>query len=216
MYEDFDLYEVAPDGSGQRRLTDSPGYDAEATWCHRGGEFVFTSMRDGDLELYAMDEVGNVRRLTNQVGYDGGAFYSPDCKEIVWRASRPEGEALADYQRLLGQGLIRPSALELFVMDADGGNPRQLTDNGAANFGPYFHPDGRRIIYSSNAGTGNQREFELFLIDKQTGETEQVTFSEGFDGFPQFSPDGEWFVWASNRANPGGRSTNLFIARWRD
>jgi Tol biopolymer transport system component len=216
LYEDFDLYEVAPDGTGQRRLTDSPGYDAEATWCHRGGEFVFTSTRDGDLELYAMDEDGNVRRLTDQLGYDGGAFYSPDCKEIVWRASRPQGEALADYQRLLGQGLIRPSALDLFIMDADGSNQRQLTDNGAANFGPYFHPDGRRIIYSSNAGTANDREFELFLIDKVTGETEQVTFSEGFDGFPQFSPDGEWFVWASNRANPGGRSTNLFIARWRD
>jgi len=163
-----------------------------------------------------MDEDGNLRRLTDQLGYDGGAFYSPDCKEIVWRASRPEGEALADYQRLLGQGLIRPSALDLFIMDADGGNQRQLTDNGAANFGPYFHPDGRRIIYSSNAETGDDREFELFLIDKETGKTEQVTFSEGFDGFPQFSPDGEWFVWASNRANPGGRSTNLFIARWRD
>lgn len=216
LYEDYELYEVAPDGSGQRRLTDSPGYDAEATWCHRGGEFVFTSMRDGDLELYIMDEAGNLQRLTDKPGYDGGAFYSPDCKEIVWRANRPTGEALADYQRLLEQGLIRPSALELFIMDADGDNQRQLTDNGAANFGPYFHPDGRRIIYSSNAGTGNEREFELFIIDKLSGETEQVTFSEGFDGFPQFSPDGEWFVWASNRADPQSHSTNLFIARWRD
>jgi len=216
LYADFELYDVAPDGTGQRRLTNSPGYDAEATWCHRGGELVFTSVRDGDLDLYAMDEEGGVRRLTDQVGYDGGAFFSPDCKEIVWRASRPEGEALADYQRLLAQGLIRPGALELYVMDADGGNVRQLTDNGAANFGPYFHPDGRRIIYSSNAGTGNDREFELFMVDKDSGEIERVTHSEGFDGFPQFSPDGEWFVWASNRADPTSRSTNLFIARWRD
>jgi len=216
VYDSFELYEAAPDGSNIRRLTDSPGYDAEATWCHRGGKFVFTSVRDGDLDLYEMDEAGDVRRLTDLPGYDGGAFYSPDCSEIVWRASRPEGEALADYRELLGKGLIRPSALELFIMEADGRNQRQLTRNGAANFGPYFHPDGRRIIYSSNADTGHEREFELFLVDKTTGETERVTFSEGFDGFPQFSPDGEWFVWASNRADPGGRTTNLFIARWVD
>jgi Tol biopolymer transport system component len=214
VYDSFELYEARTDGSALRRLTDSPGYDAEATWCHRGGRFVFTSVRDGDLELYEMDEAGNVTRLTDTPGYDGGAFYSPDCTEIVWRASRPEGEALADYRRLLGQALVRPSVMELFIMDADGGNQRQLTRNGAANFGPYFHPDGQRIIYSSNAGTGHAREFELFMIDKSTLEIEQVTFSPGFDGFPQFSPDGEWFVWASNRADPGGRSTNLFIARW--
>ena len=110
----------------------------------------------------------------------------------------------------------RDGIQDVYVMDADGSHVRQLTRNGAANFGPYFHPDGRRIIYSSNAGTGHEREFELFLVDKETGETEQVTFSAGFDGFPQFSPDGEWFVWASNRADPGGRSTNLFIARWVD
>ncbi len=216
LYEDFELYEVRPDGSGQRRLTDSPGYDAEATWCHRGGEFVFTSVRDGDLDLYVMNEAGDLRRLTDEIGYDGGAFFSPDCKEIVWRASRPTGEALVDYQRLLGEGLIRPGALELFVMNADGTGKRQLTENGAANFGPYFHPDGRRIIYSSNAATGDEREFELFMVDKVTLEIERVTFSAGFDGFPQFSPDGEWFVWASNRADPSSRSTNLFIARWQD
>jgi Tol biopolymer transport system component len=216
VYESFELYEAGTDGSALRRLTDSPGYDAEATWCHRGGKFVFTSVRDGDLDLYEMDEAGNVTRLTDEPGYDGGAFYSPDCSEIVWRASRPEGEALEDYRRLLGQALVRPSVMELFVMDADGGNQRQLTRNGAASFGPYFHPDGQRIIYSSNAGTGHAREFELFIIDKDSLEIEQVTFSPGFDGFPQFSPDGEWFVWASNRADPGGRSTNLFIARWVD
>ncbi|NIP17915.1 MAG: PDZ domain-containing protein [Xanthomonadales bacterium] len=214
VYDSFELYEAGVDGSGLRRLTDSPGYDAEATWCHRGGKFVFTSVRDGDLDLYEMNEAGEVRRLTEEAGYDGGAFYSPDCSEIVWRASRPQGQALEDYQRLLGQALVRPSVMELFVMDADGGNARQLTSNGAANFGPYFHPDGQRIIFSSNAGTGHDREFELFMIDKTTLETEQVTHSRGFDGFPQFSPDGEWLVWASNRADPDGRSTNLFIARW--
>jgi Tol biopolymer transport system component len=214
VHDAYELYEARPDGSDPHRLTESSGYDAEATWCHRGGRFVFTSTRDGDLDLYEMDEAGHVTRLTEQPGYDGGAFYSPDCSEIVWRASRPEGEALADYRRLLERALVRPSVMELFIMDADGGNPRQLTSNGAANFGPYFHPDGQRIIYASNAGTAHPREFELFMIDKDSLEIEQITFSPGFDGFPQFSPDGEWFVWASNRADPEGHSTNLFIARW--
>ena len=215
-YKSYEIYEATLDGRNVRRLTDSPGYDAEATWCHRGGRMIFTSDRDGDLDLYEMDEAGNVRRITNTPGYDGGAFYNADCTEIVWRASRPAGEALADYQRLLEMGLIRPSSLEIQVMNADGTNVRQLTNNGAANFGPYFHPDGKRVIFASNAGTGDPREFELFMVDTSGGEPVQITFSEGFDGFPMFSPDGEWFVWASNRADVENRETNIFIARWVD
>ncbi len=218
LYDTFDIFEARPDGSGARRLTESPGYDAEATWCHRGGEMVFTSMRDGDLDLYAMDEAGNVRRLTQEEGYDGGAFFSPDCSEIVWRASRPEGEDLVAYRRLLSQNLIRPTALEIFVMNADGSAIRQLTANGAANFCPTFTADGSKIVYASNyafeAGAARPREFDLWLVDKAGGESEQVTFARGFDGFPQFSPDGRWLVWASNRADPGSGETNIFIARW--
>lgn len=214
VYPGYDIYEAAADGTQTRRLTETPGYDAEATWCHRGGKLVFTSDRDGDLELYEMDEAGQVRRLTSTPGYDGGAFYSPDCSEIVYRANHPEGSALEDYRALLAKGLVRPTAMELFVMKADGTQVRQVTRNGKANFGPYFHPDGQRIIYSSNAHSANGREFDLFLIDKQGGEPERITAAAGFDGFPMWSPDGVFFVWASNRANPAGRETNLFIARW--
>jgi Tol biopolymer transport system component len=209
----FDLFEAAPDGSAPRRLTTTPGYDAEATWCPRGGRLVFTSVRDGDLELYEMDEAGGVRRLTHTPGYDGGAFYSPDCSEIVWRAGRPEGPALEEYRQLLAQGLVRPSQMELFVMSASGGQVRQVTRNGAANFCPYFHPDGKRIVYSSNAGA-SPREFDIYMVDKEGGTPERVTFAPGFDGFPVFSPDGEWLVFASNRADAGSGQTNLFLARW--
>jgi Tol biopolymer transport system component len=199
-----------------RRLTQTPGYDAEATWCPKGGKLVFTSARDGDLDLYEMSENGAVKRLTNIPGYDGGAFYSPDCSEIVWRASRPTAAALAEFRDLLAKGLVRPTALELFLAKSDGSGTRQLTSNGAANFCPYFHPDGKRIIYSSNAGSADGREFELWLIDKNGGAPERVTTAPGFDGFPQFSPDGKWLVWGSNRANPKGHETNLFLARWID
>ncbi len=216
LYDGYEIYEAGLDGSNPRQLTDSPGYDAEATWNPRGGSLVFTSVRDGDLELYAMDEAGSVRRLTHAAGYDGGAFFSPDGSEIVWRASRPQGEALDDYKRLLGRGLVRPGALEIFLMKADGTGARQLTRNGAANFAPTFHADGNRIVYSSNAGAQSPREFDLWVLDKRGGEPQRVTTAPGFDGFPHFSPDGRWMVWASNRANPESGETNLFIARWAD
>jgi Tol biopolymer transport system component len=214
LYSTYDIVEARPDGSGVRRLTTTPGYDAEATWCHRGGKLVFTSVRDGDLDLYVMDEAGQTRRLTSTPGYDGGAFFSPDCSEIVWRASRPQGEEMEEYKRLLATGLIRPHTLEIYLMMADGTFERQLTHNGAANFCPTFSADGRKILYASNVGDPKGREFDLYLVDKEGGESEQITFSPGFDGFPQFSPDGQFIVWASNRADPESHETNLFIARW--
>ncbi|MBI2212287.1 MAG: M28 family peptidase [Acidobacteria bacterium] len=216
VFGTFELYTSDLDGSNVQRLTNNDAYDAEATWCHRGGKFVFTSDRHGDLDLYEMDEAGNVRQLTNTPGYDGGAFYSADCREIVWRAWHyTEGDSeLADYRALLKDHLVRPSKMELWVMNADGTNQRQVTETGAANFGPYFHADGKRIIYSSNHNTGSNREFELYMIDKNGGEPERITTAPGFDGFPMFSPDGRWIVWGSNRASERGFDTNLFIARW--
>ena len=214
VYPQYDIYEANPDGSNAHRITTAPGYDAESTWCARGGKFVFTSDRDGDLDLYEMDDKGSVRRLTNMPGYDGGAYYNADCSEIVWRAYHPEGKELDDYRALLAKGLVRPTKMELFVMKADGSDVRQVTHNGAANFCPYFHPDGKRIIYASNAGDPKGREFDLWLIGKDGSNLERVTTAEGFDGFPMFSPDGKMIVFASNRADPASHETNLFISDW--
>jgi Tol biopolymer transport system component len=214
IYPGYEIVEANPDGSNAHPLITSAGYDAEMTWCHKGGKAVFTSVRDGDLDLYERTDDGKVRRLTNAPGYDGGAFYNAQCTEIVWRASRPEGEALAEYRWLLSMFLVRPSVMELWVMNADGTNQRQITKTGAANFCPYFTPDGKKIIYSSNAGDPKGREFDLYLIPKSGGEAERITTAPGFDGFPMFSPDGQFIVWASNRADPTSHETNLFIARW--
>ncbi len=215
VYKSYDIWTAKPDGSDARLLVQSPGYDAEATWNPKGGQIVFTSDRDGDLELYRMDEDGrNVQRLTNTPGYDGGAFFSPDGKEITWRASRPEGAELEEYRTLLKQGLIKPTRLDIYAMSADGTDVRQITNNHAANFCPLFTPDNRRIMWSSNVGDPKGREFDLWMAPKQGGEAEKVTTAPGFDGFPHFSPDGKWLVWASNRADPASHETNLFIARW--
>jgi len=216
LYE-YDLYSAGLDGGGVRRLTDTPGYDAEATISPDGRTIVFTSVRDGDLELYTMDaEGGSVRRLTSTPGYDGGAFFSADGRHIVYRAHHPSGAALEDYRALLRQGLVRPTTLEIWVMDADGGNQRQVTSNGKANFAPFFHPDGRRIVFSSNQHDPAGRDFDLYLVNVDGTGLERVTTSGEFDGFPMFSPDGRRLVFASNRGARSRGDTNVFIADWVD
>ncbi|NVB40630.1 PD40 domain-containing protein [Pseudenhygromyxa sp. WMMC2535] len=220
LYDEFDIYVANADGSDPKVLSASPGYDAEATVSPKGDKIVFTSTRDGDPELYLMDIDGqNVQRLTDAPGYDGGAFFSLDGSKIVWRANRPEGEEeLAKYQELRTEGLVRPTALELMVMNADGSDKRVITDNGAANFGPFWHPDGKRVIFSSNLGEESGREFDLFIIDTtaEKPEPEQVTHSPEFDGFPMFTRDGKQLIFASNRDHEKDGETNVFVADWVD
>jgi Tol biopolymer transport system component len=212
----YDLFVARADGSDPQRLTATPGYDAEATVSPRGDRIVFTSLRHGDLELYSMKLDGSeVRRLTHAIGYDGGAFYSPDGSKIVYRAHRPtDRKEIADYQRLLAQGLVRPTRLEIWVMDADGSNARQVTNLGAAAFAPFFHPSGEKILFSTNHHDPKRREFDLFSVHLDGSGLEQVTFAEGFDGFPMFSPDGRWLAFASNRHNRHPHETNVFVTRW--
>ena len=216
VYESFDIFSARPDGSDLERLTSTRGYDAEATYSPDGRKIVFTSVRDGDLDIYSMNSDGSdQRRLTFELGYDGGPFYSPDSKRICFRASRPATKAAKKrYRELLAQGLVQPSRLEIYVMDADGGNIRQVTNNGAANFCPFFHPSGKKIIYASNKGDPKMRNFDLYLIDTASGEDEQITFDPTFDGFPMYSPDGSQLVWASNRNSKICGETNVFIADW--
>lgn len=217
IYPSFDIFSARPDGSDLRRLTDTPGYDAEATFAFDGSRIVFTSVRDGDLDLYSMRVDGSdVRRLTNTPGYDGGAFYSHDGTKIVFRASRPAPEALPRYRELLAKGLVEPRSLEIMVMDADGTNQRQITANGAANFAPFFHPDGKRILFASNLGDARGRNFDLFLINVDGTGLTRVTTNPSFDGFPMFSSDGRRLVFASNRIGSVEGETNLFLADWVD
>ena len=213
----FDLYTANADGSDLRRLTSYGVYTAEATVSPDGKQMVFTSLKDGDLDIYTMNVDGsNIRRLTSAVGYDGGPFFSPDGKQIVYRAYHPtDSTELATYRRLLGQRLVRPSKMEIWVMDTDGRNQRQVTRLGGANFAPFFTPNGRQIIFSSNHHTDPRLgNFDLFLVNLDGSGLEQVTSSPVFDGFPQFSPDGKTLVWASNRHARNPRETNIFVADW--
>jgi len=216
--DDYDIFSVRLDGQQLQRLTATPGYDAEATISPDGKTIVFTSVRDGDLDLYAMNLDGtHVRRLTQEVGYDGGAFFSPDNRRIVYRASHPrDTESVQQYQALLVQKLVEPGQLEIHVMNADGTGKRQVTANGASNFSPFFHADGRRIIFSSNVHEvgGAPPTFHLYLINDDGTGLERLTFSGRFNSFPMFSPDGKTLVWVSDRNATARGEFNIFLADW--
>jgi len=217
IYSTYTIYTAKLDGSGLRPLTHAPGYNAEATITRDGKHIVFTSTRNGDLDIYTMDaDGGNVTQLTHELGYDGGPFWSADGKKIVYRAEHPKTpEEIADYKTLLAQGLIRPGNLEIWVMNADGSNKHQVTNNGAANFAPFFHPDGRRIIFASNmADPKNGRDFDLYMINEDGTGLERITYYPDFDAFPMFTSDGKRLVWASNRNGKAPHETNIFIADW--
>src|SRR5215467_5741676 len=217
VYNTYDIYTAKPDGSDLRRLTDAHSYNAEATITRDGKKIVFTSTRNGDLDIYTMNADGsNVKQLTHELGYDGGPFWSYDGKKIVYRAEHPQTpQQVADYKDLLSRNLIRPGNLEIWVMDADGTHKHQITHNGAANFAPYFFPDGKRIIFASNmADPKNGTDFDLYAINIDGTGQERITFAPDFDSFPMFSSNGKRLVWASNRNGKQPHETNIFVADW--
>lgn len=218
VYESFDIYEADLEGNITRKLTNEPGYDAEATVSPNGDLIVFTSLRSGDLELYTMNIDGsNVTQITKDLGYDGGAFFSPDGSKLLFRASRPKtGEEISTYKSLLDQGLVQPTNMELYICNIDGSNLKKLSSLGNANWAPFYHPSGDKIIFSSNHATEKGFPFNLYMINEDGTGLEQVSYDKTFDSFPMFSFDGKYLVFSSNRNNGGTRETNTFIAEWVD
>lgn len=218
VYETFDIFVADLNGNILRQLTDSPGYDAEATVSPDGKKIVFTSIRSGDLELYTMNIDGSdVKQITHELGYDGGAFFSPDSKKLIFRASRPKTEEdIKVYKDLLAKNVVQPTNMELFMCNVDGSDMQQITKLGGANWAPYFHPSGKKILFASNHHSPSGRQFNIFSINVDGTNLQQVTFDDVFDSFPMFSPDGKHIVFSSNRHNGGTRDTNVFVAEWKD
>jgi Tol biopolymer transport system component len=216
LYDSYDIFLADLNGKIVKQLTHSKGYDAEATLSPDGQKMIYTSTKDGDLELYIMDlETGKEQRVTHDLGYDGGAWFSPDGKKIIWRASRPKTEQeIQEYKSLLAENLVAPTNMEVFIADADGGNIRQVTSLGNANWAPAYMPDSRRIIFASNHQSKRGFPFNLFTINEDGSGMEKISAEKIFDAFPMFSPDGKKIVFCSNRNNGGTRDTNIFIADW--
>lgn len=218
IYPEYDIFESDLQGNIVRQLTDTPGYDAEATVSPKGDKIVFTSTRSGDLDLWVMNIDGTeLKQITNTLGYDGGAAFSQDGKSIVWRASRPaNAEEVKKYRELLAADLVEPTNLEIFVANADGSNVRQVTHLGQANWSPYFHPSGKKILFCSNHQSKMGFPFNIFMVNLDGSNLEQITFDRQFDSFIMFSPDGKRVSFCSNRNNGRTRDTNVFIADWVD
>jgi Tol biopolymer transport system component len=211
---EMDIYAYNEKTGASKRLTTARGYDAEGSYSPDGQWIVFSSMRsayDHPLnekekktldenpsnfaEIYVMRADGSgQKRLTDTWGYDGGPFFTPDGKKILWR-------------RFDEQGLIA----DVWTMNPDGTDQRQITDFGSMSWAPYMHASGQYIFFASNKlGFEN---FEVFIVDAAgTKEPVRVTYSDGFDGLPVPSPDGKTLAWTSSRS--GGSAGQLFLAQW--
>ncbi|MCT4629349.1 hypothetical protein [Winogradskyella sp.] len=218
IYDSYDIFIADLEGNIVKQLTHEDGYDAEPTVSPKGDKIVFTSTRSGDLELYTMNLDGtDVKQITDELGYDGGAFFSPDGTKLIFRSSRPKTEKeIKEYKDLLARGLVEPSDMELFICNADGSDMRQLTHLGKANWSPFFHPSGEKVLFSSNFESEIGFPFNLYMIDIDGKNVKRVTHGNTFEAFPVFSNDGKHLIFSSNRHNGGTRDTNLFIAEWQD
>jgi TolB protein len=218
IYPDFDIFVADLSGKIQKQLTNTPGYDAEATISPDGKKIVFTSLRSGDLELYTMNIDGtDIKQVTTGLGYDGGAFFSPDSKKLIFRASRPTAEeAVLEYKELLKEGLVKPTEMSLYTCNVDGTELVKITELANASWAPFFHPSGKKIIFATNYSATRGLPFNLYMIDIDGKNLERITYDNMFDAFPMFSPDGKKLIFSSNRNNHGTRDTNLFIADWKD
>jgi TolB protein len=215
VYASYDIYMSDLNGKIVKRLTSTPGYDAEAVISPDGKKMLFTSTRNGDLDLYIMDlKSGKTKQVTKELGYDGGAWFSADGKKIIWRASRPTSEEeVKEYKDLLKEGLVAPTKMEVFIANADGSGARQVTSLGQANWAPNFMPGGR-VIFCSNHEYKRGFPFNMYIMNADGSDMEKISRDKGFDAFPMFTRDGKKIVFCSNRNNGGTRDTNIFIADW--
>ena len=217
VFSGYDIYLASEQGTILKKLTDTPGYDAEATVNWKSHTIVYTSMASGDLDLWTMHTDGSHKKqITTKLGYDGGAVLSRDGKKLVWRANYPSTpEATERYKNLLANNLTAPMKMELVVADANGENAQTITNFGCASFAPTFTPDGKKILFASNKNACDTSKFELFLINIDGTGLEQVTDFGGFTSFPEISPDRKSLVFCSNLHAFEPYQFNIFVADWR-
>ncbi len=219
----YDLYVRDLETDSLYKLYGSPGYDAELEGPDPHGRIVFTSTKDGDLDLYLLEPpyTGEPRRLTHTPGYDGGSFFSYSGRYIVYRAYHPQDSVeLVQYRDLLQKGLIIPFMhLEIYVYDTQTDSTWQVTHtpDKTVNFAPFMLPDEKRILFVSNMHKPGTRDFAIYLINLDGTGLQRVTYAGTFNSFPMVSRDGKKIVFTSDRARGNGEpGFDVFIADWVD
>lgn len=189
----MDMFEYDFSTEKLRRLTNAEGYDAEGSYSPDGRLIVFTSMRDGDQEVYISDADGkNERRITRVKGYDGGPFFSPDGKRIVYRSDRD------------GNG-----KMQIFTNNLEGTAEKAITGKDVLHWCPFWHPSGKWLIFT-RADHRGRPNYDLYLLRDDGSRTLRVTTDTAFDGLPVFSPDGRQLMWTSKRG--GLEGAQVFLA----
>jgi TolB protein len=148
------------------------------------------------MNIYVMRSDGTeVKQLTHTTHcYNGGPFFSPDGTKIIFRADRE-----------------LPDLLQIYMMDADGSNLVQLTNNGAVNWAPFWHPSQDIVAYTTSIH--GHHNYEVYLLSVSTGKQYRVTYHPAFDGLPSFNGKGNKMLWTSKRGED--RTSQIFIADFK-
>lgn len=189
----MNIYEANLDGSELKALTTGPAYHAECAYSYDGSEVVYASNEDGYMNLYVMKADGSAPQQVTYTTdrYNGGPFFAPDNQRIIFRA---------DYEK--------PDYLQIYVIHKDGSDLKQVTDNKAVNWAPFWHPRGDLVAFTTSLHGHHQ--YEIYLIDLKNGFQSRITYNPTFDGLPVFDLTGTKMMWTSKRSDDG--SCQVFIA----
>ena len=150
---------------------------------------AFVSSRNGNAEIYVMDADGsNQRRLTNHPDRDFSPSWSPDGKRIAFVSNRD------------GHVNIRGRlTYEIYVMDANGENQQNLTNDPSNDRSPSWSPDGKRIVFSSDRDNDRDHNIEIYVMDNDGDNQERLTDNLTEDQYPSWSPDGKRIAFSARR-----------------
>ena len=196
---DWEIYVIDADGGNQLNLTNNPAEDFHTSWSPSGKRIAFASDRDGNGEIYVMDTDGqNPQRLTDNPAVDHSPSWSSDGKRIAFVSERDEHP-----HKVQGQ-----FAGEIYVMDTDGGNLQNLTNNPADDDGPSWSPDGKQIAFASDRE--DNLGWDIFVMNTNGRNPRNLTKGHGWaDLDPSWSPDGKRIAFSSFGRN--GRKMDIYV-----
>ncbi|MEP7371828.1 MAG: hypothetical protein ABI675_00480 [Chitinophagaceae bacterium] len=201
---DWEIFVMNVDGTALQQLTHAIGFDGGPIWSPDGSKIVFPSERDGDPEIYIMNADGSgQKRLTVTSGDDSHPHWFPDGSKIIFNSARTSPDLKADWGKQWH---------EIFSMNIDGSDVKQITSFKTVSTYPSVSPDGKKIVFRRAIDgpafnwdlslNENNRNSEVFVMDMDGKNAINLSKSPGFDGWPCWSPDGKKIAFSSNRSGP--------------